>query len=63
MKQQCWPEHLIALSENRKTKANQQYHSHHCIPSKARAVNPQIVGVIFAEHFIIDMKENDNHKK
>ena len=36
----------MASSENGKTAANQRDHSHHCIPSTARAVTPPKVGVI-----------------
>ena len=36
----------MASSENGKTAANQRNHSHHCIPSTARAVTLPKVGVI-----------------
>ena len=38
----------MASSEYGKTAANQRDHSHHCIPSTARAVTPLKVGVISA---------------
>jgi hypothetical protein len=45
-KPRCSPDQPMASSENAKTAANQQDHSHHCIPSTARAVTPLKVGVI-----------------
>ena len=45
-KPRCSPDQPMASSENGKTAANQRDHSHHCIPSTARAVKPPKVGVI-----------------
>ena len=42
------PDQPMASTENGKTAANQQDHSHHCIPSTYWAVMPPIVGVISA---------------
>ena len=47
-KPRCSPDQPTASSENGKTAANQQDHSHHCIPSTARAVTPRKLGVISA---------------
>ena len=47
-KPRCSPDQPTASSENGKTAANQQDHSHHCTPSTARAVTPPKVGVISA---------------
>ena len=45
-KPRCSPDQPMASSENGKTAANQQDHSHHCVPSTARAVTPPKVGFI-----------------
>ena len=45
-KLRCSADQPMASSENGKTAANQRDHSHHCIPSTARAVTPPKVGVI-----------------
>jgi len=44
----CSPDQPTVSSENGKNAANQPDHSHHCIPSRARAVTPTKVGVISA---------------
>ena len=45
-KPRCSLDQSMASSGNSKTAANQRDHSHHCIPSTARAVTPPKVGVI-----------------